>query len=151
MVGHHDTVSSVEGLLLSLEEVIGVEEMNGLLPSLSCLLVALELWVVSDEDSRLNVLASWEGSRVLSSSPSEVEDVTLQVLPRVSKIFSDVELLVDLTWLVICEVLAGCPSSSQSPRSLLGMELELMNLLPRVQCSEVCSAVFCDPVDSVSA
>jgi len=50
VVGHDNTVTGIEGVVLSLEEVIRVVEVDALLPSFSCLLVAFEIWVVSDED-----------------------------------------------------------------------------------------------------
>jgi hypothetical protein len=50
MIGHYDTVTSIKGIVLCLEEVVRVVKMNALLPPFPCLLVTLEIWVVSDED-----------------------------------------------------------------------------------------------------
>jgi hypothetical protein len=51
MIGHNYAVTCIQGVVLSLEKIVGVVEVNALLPSFSCLLVSLEIWVVSDEDS----------------------------------------------------------------------------------------------------
>jgi len=57
MVGHDDAIACVEGIFLGLKEVIRVVEVYALLPALSGFLVSLEVWVVSDEDPRLNILS----------------------------------------------------------------------------------------------
>ena len=57
MVGHDDAIACIEGIFLSLKEVIRVVEVYALLPALSGFLVSLELWVVSDKDSRLDILS----------------------------------------------------------------------------------------------
>jgi hypothetical protein len=51
MVSHDDAISSIKRLVLGLEEIIRVVEMNTLLPSFSCLLVSLKIWIMSDEYS----------------------------------------------------------------------------------------------------
>jgi hypothetical protein len=126
--------------MFCLEEVIGVIKVNRLLPSLSCLLVALKIGVMGNEDSCLIVsLGSFMGQRrrELSGSPCEVKHMRFDELPRSTQIFGYVELLVDFTGLAIVEVVTGCPSGGQSPSPLLGMVGELVNLLARIESSEV--------------
>jgi hypothetical protein len=50
MIGHDNAVTSVESVVLCLEEVVRVVEVDALLPSFSSLLMSLEIWVMSDED-----------------------------------------------------------------------------------------------------
>lgn len=105
MVGHYYTVTSVKSIVLCLEEVVRVVEMDTLLPPFSCLLMSLEIWVVSDEDPRLNILST-KSSRESGGTPCEIEDIALEILPRISQIFCDVELFVNFTRLVVSEVSA---------------------------------------------
>mgnify|MGYP001218296232 CR=1 FL=1 len=152
---HDDAVTSIEDFVHGLEEVVGLVEVDALLPSLAGLLVALEIRVVSDEDSGLRLLlaklaeAESDAGRLLRDAPGEVEDVALHELPGVSEVLRDIELLVDLAWLVVVEVSARRPSSCQGPLPLIGMEMEFVNLLAGVECSQVGTAILSDPIDAV--
>jgi hypothetical protein len=57
VISHDNAVASIERILLSLEEVVRVEEVDALLPSLPCLLVAFEFWIIRDENPRLDIFA----------------------------------------------------------------------------------------------
>jgi len=80
--------------------------------------MTLEFRVVCNEDSRLNILSNFDVSLACgegSGSPSEVEDVALKVLPGVTEILCDIELLVNFTRLIISKVSARGPSSGKCP------------------------------------
>lgn len=75
---HDDAVAGSERLLLSLEEVVGVVQVHGLLPALTRLLVTLERRVVSNEDAGLIVLGLLVARKldaVSSGAPCEVEHI----------------------------------------------------------------------------
>lgn len=80
--------------------------MNRLLPSFTCLLMTLEVWIMSDENARLNIFVSWQRRRVGGRAPGKVKNVALEILPGIAQIFCDIELLVNFARLVICKVLA---------------------------------------------
>mmetsp|Transcript_29703 Transcript_29703/g.45281 ORF Transcript_29703/g.45281 Transcript_29703/m.45281 type:complete len:288 (+) Transcript_29703:1730-2593(+) len=152
MVGHHDGVASVKGLLLGLEEVIRVIQVDALLPSLARSLVSLHIRLMGDENPGFMVLPSVRVSRAVGGhTPGEVEHVVLHVLPGGSHVLSRIKLLVDLARLVVSEVFARSPSGGQGPGPLLGMEMELVDALARVEGAEVGSAVLGNPVDALSA
>ena len=131
--------------------------MDALLPSLAGLLVALEVWVVRDEDAGLGLLFTdftepkSDALRLLGDAPSEVEDVALHELPCLTEILGHVQLFIDLAWLIIIEVSARCPSGSEGPLPLVGMEMEFVDLLARVEGSQVGATIFCDPINAVGA
>ena len=56
---HHDAVACVQDSVHCLEEIIRLVQVHALLPSLSCLLVALEVGVVSDEDPGLRLFFAY--------------------------------------------------------------------------------------------
>ena len=88
---------------------------------------------MSNEDSRFRLLdVIMDTRRVRGDSPSKVEYITLQILPGVTEIFCDVQLLVNFTWFIVCKISTTGPSSCEGPRSLLGMEMELVNSLAGV-------------------
>ena len=145
MVGHDDAISCIKCNLFSLEEVIWVVKMNILIPPLLGLLVTLEVWVMGQEHSGLDILFvvfCWESGW----SPWEIEDIVLKILPGGTKIFGIVKLLVDLAWLIVSKVGAWCPTSCQGPCSLGWMELKLMNFFSWVESSQICSTIFGYPV-----
>lgn len=152
---HDDAVTSIEDFVHGLEEVVGLVEVDALLPSLAGLLVALEVWVVCDEDAGLRLLladfaeAKSDALRLLGDTPSEVEDVALHELPSLTEVLCHVELLVDLARLVIVEVSARRPSGSEGPLPLVGMEVEFVDLLARVEGSQVGATILCDPINTV--
>jgi len=113
--GHHDRVTRLKLQGLVLEEVIGVVKVNRFLPLLPGFLVTFQIRVVGDEDPGLGVSLGGlmgQGQGELSGSPVEVEYMRFEELPRLTQIFGDVELFVNLTWLAIIEVLAIGPSCS---------------------------------------
>jgi hypothetical protein len=126
MIGHDYAVTCIKSIVLCLEEVIGVIEVDTLLPSFSCFLVSLEIRVVSNEDSRLNILSA-KATREGGSSPCKIEDITFEILPGISQIFCDVKFFVDFTRLIVGKICARSPSSSKGPGSLLWMVLEFVN------------------------
>ena len=152
---HHNAVATDEDFVHRLEEVVGLVQVDAFLPSLSGLLVTLEIRVVSDEDSGLRLLlaklteAVSNAGGLLGDAPSEIEDVALHELPGVSEVLRHIELLVDLARLVVVEVSARRPSSCQGPLPLVGMEMEFVNLLAGVECSQVGATVLSDPIDAV--
>lgn len=126
MIRHDDTISSFKNLSLCLKKIVGVEQVNILIPSFFGSLMTSQIWISGDENSVLDVFMAKSGGE-LGCSPSKIENIIFEVLPRITQIFRNVKLLVDFTRFVIVEVLAGCPSSSKSPRSLLWMIMELMD------------------------
>lgn len=154
---HDDAVTSIEDFVHGLEEVVRLVEVDALLPSLTGLLVALEVWVVRDEDAGLGLLladfaeAKSDALRLLGDTPSEVEDVALHELPGLAEVLCHVQLLVDLARLVIVEVSARRPSRSEGPLPLVGMEVEFVDLLARVEGSQVGATILCDPINTVGA
>lgn len=87
----------------------------------------------------------------LSGTPREIKDIIFEILPWISQIFGNVKLFVNFTRFIIIEVLARSPASCKSPWSLLRMVMELMNSLSRVKSSQVSTAIFGDPVDTVGS
>jgi len=154
---HDDAVTSIEDFVHGLEEVVRLVEVDALLPSLTGLLVALEVWVVRDEDAGLGLLladfaeAKSDALRLLGDTPSEVEDVALHELPSLAEVLCHVQLLVDLARLVIVEVSARRPSRGEGPLPLVGMEVEFVDLLARVEGSQVGATILCDPINTVGA
>jgi hypothetical protein len=153
VVGHDDAVSGIKSALLSLEEIVRIVKMNTLLPPLSGFLVTLKLWVMRDEDSlfMVSVTLQVQICGVAGGAPCKIEDVTLKILPRVTEIFGDVQLLVNFTRLIVSKVGAGCPAGCKGPGSLLWMVVELMDSLARVQGSQISATVFCHPINTIGA
>lgn len=151
---HDDAVTSGQSRLLGLEEVVRVVQVDGFLPLLARLLVTLESGVVSNEDARLVVfgfLVARQLDAVSGGTPRKVENIRLKILPASAEVLSHVKLLVDDARLVIVELCTLGPASGQGPLSLGRMEVELVDLLARVERSQVLAAIFSDPVDAVRA
>jgi len=153
VVGHNDAISGIKSTLLCLEEIVRIVKMNTLLPPLSSFLVTLKLWVMRDEDSlfMVSVTLQVQLRGVAGGAPCKIEDVTLKILPGVTEIFGDVQLLVNFTRLVISKVGAGCPPSCKGPGSLVWMVVELMDSLAGVQGSQISATVFCHPINTIGA
>lgn len=58
VLSHNNTISTIKDLVHGLKEIIGLIEMYTLLPALTSFLVALKIWIMSNENTCLGLLFS---------------------------------------------------------------------------------------------
>lgn len=151
MFSFDDAVAIVESDFLAFEEVITVVEINRRRPSLLVLvLVACGSGIMSNEHSFLRQSLIGSFLSCLGVSPSEIVDILFHELPSLSHIFGQIKFFIDFAR-IIPKLHAVSPGSSKCPVSFSGMELEFVYFLARIECSDVSSTVFSNPVNAMAS